>query len=384
MLTVSCAFDAGNIEVVDQRNPADIQLNIRKDHQSDFFQWFFYRVQGAAGQQLRMRLLNADQAAYVDGWEDYQAVASYDREHWFRVPTRYENGELVIEHQPETNSLYYAYFAPYSYERHLDLLAWAEQHSNCRSVRLGQTLDGRDLDLLVVGNPAVAKAAVWVTARQHPGETMAEWLVEGFLERLFDNDDAQARRLSQQLVFFVVPNMNPDGSVRGHLRTNAAGVNLNREWMTPSMEQSPEVYLVRQQMAQTGVDLHLDIHGDEALPCNFIAGQEGIPDTSAAILAAEQRFQEVLMTANPDFQMERGYEPGVFGEETLTMCSNWVGQHHNCPAMTLEMPFKDYDLQPDPVQGWSAGRSAKLGASLLDPIADWLQNRDRTESGDAC
>ncbi len=36
MLTVSCAFDAGNIEVVDQRNPADIQLNIRKDHQSDF------------------------------------------------------------------------------------------------------------------------------------------------------------------------------------------------------------------------------------------------------------------------------------------------------------------------------------------------------------
>ncbi|WP_315984108.1 M14 family zinc carboxypeptidase [Aliamphritea spongicola] len=121
----------------------------------------------------------------------------------------------MIEHQPETNSLYYAYFAPYSYERHLDLLAWAEQHDNCRSVRLGQTLDGRDLDLLVVGNPAVAKAAVWVTARQHPGETMAEWLVEGFLERLFDNDDAQARRLSQQLVFYVVPNMNPDGSVRG-------------------------------------------------------------------------------------------------------------------------------------------------------------------------
>ena len=28
--------------------------------------------------------------------------------------------------------------------------------------------------------------------------------------------------------------MNPDGSVRGNLRTNAAGANLNREWMTPS------------------------------------------------------------------------------------------------------------------------------------------------------
>lgn len=380
MLTIGCAFDAGNIEVVDQQNPADIQLNIRHDHQSEFFQWFYFRVQGAAGEALFMRLMNAHQAAYVDGWENYQAVASYDRQHWFRVPTSYENGELIIEHTPETNSIYYAYFAPYSYERHLDLLAWAELHDNCNSERLGATLDGRDLDLLVVGDPATAKAAVWVTSRQHPGESMAEWLVEGMLERLLDSEDAQARRLTEQLVFYIVPNMNPDGSVRGHLRTNAAGVNLNREWMTPSMEASPEVFLVREKMAATGVDLHLDIHGDEALPCNFIAGQVGIPDTSEAVLAAEERFQQILMAVNPDFQMERGYPPGVFGEETLTMCSNWVGQAHKCPAMTLEMPFKDYDLQPDPEQGWSAGRSAKLGASLLEPIADWLQNAVDQES----
>ena len=35
--------------------------------------------------------------------------------------------------------------------------------------------------------------------------------------------------------------MNPDGSYRGHLRTNACGANLNREWKTPTLEKSPEV-----------------------------------------------------------------------------------------------------------------------------------------------
>ena len=50
---------------------------------------------------------------------------------------------------------------------------------------------------------------------------------------------AIAQRLLQHAVFYVVPNMNPDGSVRGNLRTNAAGANLNREWMTPSLETSP-------------------------------------------------------------------------------------------------------------------------------------------------
>lgn len=61
--------------------------------------------------------------------------------------------------------------------------------------------------------------------------------------------------------------MCPDGSVRGHLRTNACGANLNREWATvkpeykaPSLERSPEVYYVLKKMDETGVDVCLDIH----------------------------------------------------------------------------------------------------------------------------
>ena len=45
-----------------------------------------------------------------------------------------------------------------------------------------------------------------------------------------------------------VPNMNPDGTWRGHLRTNAAGANLNREWDSPTPEHSPEVFYVRNKM----------------------------------------------------------------------------------------------------------------------------------------
>ena len=63
----------------------------------------------------------------------------------------------------------------------------------------------------------------------------------GFLERLLDSHSALARHALQKAVFYIVPNMNPDGSWRGHLRTNAAGANLNREWAKPSLETSPEV-----------------------------------------------------------------------------------------------------------------------------------------------
>jgi murein tripeptide amidase MpaA len=128
-------------------------------------------------------------------------------------------------------------------------------------------------------------------------------------------------------------------------------------------------------MIANGVDLYLDIHGDEALPCNFIAGQAGVPDVTDKILAEEAQFKQDLRRVNPDFQLERGYEPGKFGPETFTIASFWVGDHFKCPAMTLEMPFKDHDERPDPVYGWSPERSRKLGASMLNPIKDWLATR---------
>ncbi|MDF4767196.1 carboxypeptidase family protein, partial [Vibrio parahaemolyticus] len=168
------------------------------------------------------------------------------------------------------------------------------------------------------------KKKIWMIARQHPGETMAEWFMEGMIQRLLDENDTIARALLEKAVLYVVPNMNPDGGIRGHLRTNAVGVNLNREWQTPSMEKSPAVYLVRQRMLETGVDMFLDIHGDEAIPYNFVAGSEGIPSYDENLAALETSFKQALLTITPEFQDEIGYDKDEPGKANLTVGSNWV------------------------------------------------------------
>ena len=233
---------------------------------------------------------------------------------------------------------------------------------------LGATLDGQDLDLLRIGDEHENKRSCWVIARQHPGETMAEWWMEGFLERLLNPDDPVSRELLTRAVFYVVPNMNPDGSRRGHLRTNAGGANLNREWLDPSEDRSPEVFAVRELMRQTGVDFCLDVHGDENLPYNFIAGAEGIPgwnQRQADLLAA---FLSALKQASPDFQTEHGYPIDEPGKADLSMCNNYVAETFDCLSMTLEMPFKDNANAPDLEQGWSPERCRLFGAANLDAI----------------
>ena len=165
MLKISSTFDSGAIEVVRIDDPADIRLRLRKDNAADFHQWFHFRLMGAAGKPVRMVFENAASAAYPDGWKDYRCVASYDRQNWFRIAgTRYEDGQLVVEHTPERDSLYYAYFEPYSHERHLDLLCRAEMSPFARVLNLGATVEGRDLDLVVVGRPTPERAPVWIIA----------------------------------------------------------------------------------------------------------------------------------------------------------------------------------------------------------------------------
>ncbi len=364
-MKITCNFDSGNIDIISADRIDDIRLAIRKDNMSEFYQWFHFRLHSDSFEPHTIRLTNVNTSAYPKGWADYKAVASYDRETWFRVDTAFDGEHLVITHYPEAESCYFAYFAPYSYERHLDLLGQVQASGLAQLVDLGNTLDGRDMSLLVIGEPTDGKKKIWITARQHPGETMAEWFVEGLLDRLLDQDDGVARQLLSKAVFYVVPNMNPDGSVRGHLRTNAVGVNLNREWQTPTLEKSPEVYLVRQKMLETGVDMFLDIHGDENLPYNFVAGAEGVPSYNAKMAQLETLFKQTMLAVTPEFQTEYGYELDAPGQANLTIASTWVAEQFKCLAYTFEMPFKDNANLPDEQFGWSDVRSKKLGNDTL-------------------
>lgn len=366
-MKISSNFDSGNIEVASIEN-GHAKLNIRKDTNSDFLQWFHFRAIDVLGQACKFELLNAGESTFPDGWENYEACASYDRQEWFRVPTKYENGVLTIEYTPTHNSIYLAYFTPYSYEQHQNLVHEAQLSPLCSLEVIGQTYEGRDMDMLIIGDPHVGKKTVWVIGRQHPGESMAEWFIEGMLIKLLDEDDSVSRKLLEDCCFYVIPNMNPDGAIVGNLRANAAGENLNRAWLNPDLIKSPEVYHAIAKMDEVGVDFMLDVHGDEAIPYNFVTTSEGVPGYSQQLHNFEESFKSLWMQLCPDFQDTHHYDKDKPGEANLTVCSNNIYHRYKCPSFTLEMPFKDNDDLPNPVYGWSAERSILFGESFLNVL----------------
>ena len=366
-ITIHADFDGGNIELKGGEN-GRFDLAIRPDSNASFYQWFYFRVDGAAGTELELRLTNAGGSAYPGGWPNYQARVSSDNADWTCADTTYTAGVLTITHTPTTDSVWFAYFAPFSSERHTGLVAQYAAVTDVRHDVLGHSLDGRSIDRLRFGT---GDLQVWVYARQHPGETMAEWWMEGALNWLTGPD---ATDLLTAATVHVVPNMNPDGSARGHLRTNAAGVDLNREWAGPTAERSPEILCVLNAMTQSGVAFAMDVHGDEAIPHVFIAGFDGIPSLTERQSTLYRIYTESLDMKTRDFQRTHGYPQAAPGRANLAMSTAALAERFGAVTMTLEMPFKDHDDAPDPVYAWSPERSRKLGEDCLAVLAGMLED----------
>ena len=94
-IAIDCAFDSGNIEVLGV-DGAKARLAVRKDNQSEFKQWFHFRVSGAAGRELELTIEQMEDSAYPLGWPNYNARVSEDREYWAAAPSSYDKGKGAL------------------------------------------------------------------------------------------------------------------------------------------------------------------------------------------------------------------------------------------------------------------------------------------------
>ena len=190
-VTVNCAFDGGNIQVVnaeDCTSALGVQVKVRDDPYTEFErkthkQWFYFRAAGRfRGRNATFSIVNANEVSYPSAWPGSQIVYSYDRKDWRRCETRWDaaSGHLSWTLAPAADVVWFAYFAPYSLEQHNDLIAFCAASPLAKVEEMGRSLDGRALDVVVAGE---GQLKCWVIHRQHPGETQAEWFAEGLLER---------------------------------------------------------------------------------------------------------------------------------------------------------------------------------------------------------
>ncbi len=200
---------------------------------------------------------------------------------------------------------------------------------------MGKSVQGRPVyKLETTGKWDKGKPAnVVLVGRQHPPEVTGALAMMPFVETIL-SDSILARRFREAFRIIIVPNLNPDGVAGGNWRTNANGVDLNRDW-GPFTQ--PETQLMRTELDRFRSDkdgklrFMLDFHSTYE---NLIYTQSRDDSLYTANFALH--WYDAIKKRLPDISFE--HEPRH--NRKLPTSKGYVYKTFGVPAITYEMGDK--------------------------------------------
>ncbi|XP_017141222.1 uncharacterized protein LOC108155072 isoform X11 [Drosophila miranda] len=311
-------FESGNLAKAVQITPTYYELYLRPDlYTSRSKQWFYFRVRRTRRKMLyRFSIVNLvkSDSLYNDGMQPvmYSTLgAKQKNEGWRRCGDNicyYRNDDerstsnnaneedednstytltFTIEFEHDEDTVYFAHSYPYTYSDLQDYLMEIQRHpvksKFCKLRLLCRTLAGNNVYYLTVTAPSSneenmrRKKSIVVSARVHPSETPASWMMKGLMD-FITGDTTVAKRLRHKFIFKLVPMLNPDGVIVGNTRNSLTGKDLNRQYRTVIRETYPSIWytkaMIRRLIEECGVAMYCDMHAHSRKHNIFIYGCE--------------------------------------------------------------------------------------------------------------
>ncbi len=192
---------------------------------------------------------------------------------------------------------------------------------------IGHSVRGRPLRLLAFGNPD-AREAVLILGRQHPPEVTGLRALLAFVDVLAA-DTPQARAFRKRYRILVAPQLNPDGVVEGHWRTNAHGVDLNRDWGIFAQPETRAVAgALQRHVAERGRTLAFALDFHSTWYDIFYTVTEDPARRPGGVL---RRWMDALDARFPGRIQER---PSA---ATSNVFKNWAFREYGAPSVTYEV-----------------------------------------------
>eukprot|EP00002_Diphylleia_rotans_P001480 TRINITY_DN10823_c0_g2_i1.p1 TRINITY_DN10823_c0_g2~~TRINITY_DN10823_c0_g2_i1.p1 ORF type:complete len:781 (+),score=86.13 TRINITY_DN10823_c0_g2_i1:86-2428(+) len=300
-------FESGNLRRAICINEFEYDLILRPDSSKKAYtQWFFFSVSNfVPGTPYTFNMINMYKPDSLHNYGMQPVVYSHiesttRRMGWFRGGQNicyfrnnirrnktqfYYTLSFTYTFKHAEDLCYFAQCYPYTYSNlQTDLMmleADPERRKLIKRRPLCQTSAGNTCELLTItafssSTDAIRnRRGIVITARVHPGETCASWIMKGFLY-FITGPSPDARFLRENFVFKVIPILNPDGVVNGSYRCSLYGDDLNRHWAEPSKTYHPTIYhakiMIQNLLADRPVLLFCDYHGHSRKRNVFIYG----------------------------------------------------------------------------------------------------------------
>ncbi|KAL2093489.1 hypothetical protein ACEWY4_010801 [Coilia grayii] len=248
-------FECGNLRKAVQVRRFEYDLILNADvNTSRHHQWFYFEVSGMmANVPYRFNIINCEKSNSQFNYGMQPVLYSVrealeGRPRWVRTgreicyyrnhfqPSRCERSScfytltFTVTFKHDEDVCYLAYHYPYTYsslQAHLQMLQRSVDPRKVffRQQNLCNTLAGNPCPLITITACPTSRSwkslyqlrnrpCVVLTARVHPGESNASWVMKGSLEFLCSSDPL-AQSLREAFIFKIIPMLNPDGVING-------------------------------------------------------------------------------------------------------------------------------------------------------------------------
>ncbi|MDD4872155.1 MAG: M14-type cytosolic carboxypeptidase [Kiritimatiellae bacterium] len=265
---LSAEFENGTLGKVKEIGPDEFYVYaFAQDKPRSPFLWFHFRVDGCEGCEVTFHVNPTPFSKDNTGGNGTRSpVMSYDGDCWSGIENKQWNEDgtvLTFKQRFSKSHVWVASFYPFTAEHISRFIARYQGNPLFSSRSLGKTKQGRDLQLYAITDPAVSegdKRVIIFTTLQHPLETTGAMAQEGICRFLL-SDDPRAAKMRRAFVFYIVPQMDPDGIATGNMYCPVG--NLNRQWGIGTTPETTAVEQFARELNARGrkIDLFMDFHG---------------------------------------------------------------------------------------------------------------------------
>lgn len=276
------------------------------------------------------------------------------------------------------DTVYVSQCYPYTYTMSQRLNARLIEEKSSSVVRrevLCHSYGGNVCDLLTVTDftaPAAevsARKVVVISARVHPGESNASWMMHGLLEAV-TADSPEAQQLRRTLVLKIVPMLNPDGVILGNYRCSVIGVDLNRNWLEPHEHSHPTIFhlkrIMKDYLASEQLLLFCDLHGHSRKRNIFAYGCETLRGPNRL----RERVFPRLLAGCAHFSLGACSFKVLRSKETTGRVVVWR-QFQQPNSFTLEASFCGADFGPGAGSHYTTRQLKEMGAAFVPALLEF-------------
>ncbi len=362
MVTIRSDFPGGNV-IVEKNEGNQIQVAPDLRGGKPWFYWHFEAIASRPGAVTftfqGSPLLSVQGPAYsTDAGKTWQWLGPEPCQFApSTTPPQERRESFTYEFRPNALAVRFAVAIPYLPENLAAFLAAHQGNAHLRASYLTKTRQGHPVELLQIGEPGSDRNAVFVSARHHACESLASFVLEGFLAEAM-SDSVAGRRFRQRYYLLAVPLVDRDGVAAGDQGKNRDPHDHNRDYGPAPIY--PEIAAIQALGEAHDIRYQLDFH------CPFLRGdiheafhflglgtpriKENLDELSAWI--KEERPQVLMSPLN--FLTD----PNKPGAVNPKICSHHFALREGAVlAATLEIPYTQLRpaLTPDLARAYGRG-----------------------------